>query len=108
MVREPDNVYDFNCICFWLDPDVGPPLDVGYLPRTWAAHFAALMERRAKFSACVQKIERQGEHGQFLYLFVEIRQISEPEIKHRPKAEQVLRTYRKQETPAPERIGQST
>jgi len=93
MVREPDNPYDFQCVCFWLDPEVGPALDVGYLPKTWAMHFAGLMDRRATFSASVQKVVSQGQNGQFVYLYVEIRQLSDPELKSRPKREAVLREH---------------
>jgi hypothetical protein len=89
--REPENEYDFNCVSVWYQPDVGPALDVGYLPKAWSGHFAALMDRRAKLSAVVHEVVRQGSHGELLFLVAEVRLEGEPELKRRPKRETISR-----------------
>ena len=49
--REPENPFDSNAVCFWLDSGVGPALDLGFVPRSWASTLASLMDRRAEFAA---------------------------------------------------------
>lgn len=95
MVREPANPYDFQCVSLWLDPPVGPALDVGFIPRAWVLTFAGLMDRRAEFEASVYEVKRQGQHGEYLCLIAEIRQTKEPELKRRPRRETILRAYEK-------------